>query len=206
MSIFSEILDLYRLILSRFRIWRTPCKLLAYPQGYAYPRLRTAGLHYLQTFYWNVQLVINHNSIAFVYEFTVVNFTVISYSITDLRVSNSINTTLLVFSFINSQKNVTSLFFSFIQVNPVLVCRSQIVRQKYKNTFLAQTTNNGFCSILVHYSLSSGRQITGVTWSRVLAQNIWKDQLFREPSFSRKLFSTIIIAKIWKYQRNKIFL
>jgi hypothetical protein len=29
------------------RIWRTPCKLLAYPQGYAYPRLRIADLeHY----------------------------------------------------------------------------------------------------------------------------------------------------------------
>jgi hypothetical protein len=30
--------------LSRFKIWRTPCKLLAYPQRYAYPRLRIAAL------------------------------------------------------------------------------------------------------------------------------------------------------------------
>jgi hypothetical protein len=33
-----------RLILSRFKIWLTPCKLLAYPQGYAYPSLRITHL------------------------------------------------------------------------------------------------------------------------------------------------------------------
>ena len=29
-----------------FKIWRTPCELLAYPEGYAYPRLRTADVDY----------------------------------------------------------------------------------------------------------------------------------------------------------------
>ncbi len=33
------------LLLTFFKIiWRTPCQLLAYPQGYAYPRLRTADV------------------------------------------------------------------------------------------------------------------------------------------------------------------
>ncbi len=38
-----ELFGIFEIFIS-VRIWRTPCKLLAYPQGYAYPRLRIAGL------------------------------------------------------------------------------------------------------------------------------------------------------------------
>ncbi len=34
------------LFLVGFKIWRTPCELLAYPEGYAYPRLSTADVDY----------------------------------------------------------------------------------------------------------------------------------------------------------------
>ncbi len=44
-------------IFSSVRIWRTPCKLLAYPQGYAYPRLRIAALaNFIQSILLSVYL------------------------------------------------------------------------------------------------------------------------------------------------------
>jgi hypothetical protein len=44
-EVFLMFIKIAFLLLTLFKIlWRTPCQLLAYPQGYAYPRLRTAGV------------------------------------------------------------------------------------------------------------------------------------------------------------------